>query len=256
MVKRRSDTMRGQAMQAVAGATTMAELASSLGYPVEESSIVAELKAGSEPAYSWLVAHYHQPVYSLIYRIVNDAADASDTTQEVFLKVFRGIKHFNGRSSLKTWIYRIAVHEASNRKRWWFRHKSREVAIERQATRGEHEMPLVSEDSLEDSSPSPFEQFATLEIRERVELELSRVPEPYRTTVILRDIEELSYEEIGEVMQVSLGTVKSRLMRGRQALKKQLENCLEEIGMAQHSRKPERQPAATPQAVEVMHAVR
>lgn len=213
-------------MKAVAGATTLAELASALGYPVEEASIVAELKAGSEPAYAWLIAHYHQPVYSLVYRVVNDAADAADTTQEVFLKVFRGIKRFNGQSSLKTWIYRIAVHEACNRKRWWFRHKSREVALEAPINEQNERGTYSGEESLEDGSPSPFEQLATLEMRERVEQELSKIAEPFRTTVILRDIEELSYEEIAEVMQVSLGTVKSRLTRGREALRQRLAKCL------------------------------
>src|SRR5438874_7466649 len=96
----------------------------------EETSIVAELKSGSEDAYAWLIAHYHQPVYSLVYRILNDPADAADTTQEVFLKVFRGMKGFNGSSSLRTWIYRIAIHEASNQKRWWFRHKRKETSME------------------------------------------------------------------------------------------------------------------------------
>ena len=90
----------------------------------EEAAIVSELKAGSEEAYAWLIGEFHQPIYSLIYRIVGDPADAADTAQEVFLKVFRGMKHFNGQSSLKTWIYRIAVHEASNRRRWWFRLQS------------------------------------------------------------------------------------------------------------------------------------
>ena len=99
----------------------MGELASAIGVRTEEASVVAELKAGSEEAFSWLITHYNQPVYSLVYRIVDDPADAADTTQEVFIKVFRGIKRFDGRSSLKTWIYRIAVHEASNRRRWWFR---------------------------------------------------------------------------------------------------------------------------------------
>ena len=235
-------------MKAVAGATTLAELASALGYPVEEASIVAELKAGSEPAYAWLIQHYHQPVYSLVYRMVNDAADAADTTQEVFLKVFRGIKRFNEQSSLKTWIYRIAVHEACNRKRWWFRHKSREVSLEAPVNEQSEHGPYGGEDSLEDDSPSPFEQLATLEVRERVEQELSRIAEPFRTTVILRDIEELSYEEIAEVMQVSLGTVKSRLTRGRQALKERLANCMEEFRMTdcergekQHSLGPQQQ---------------
>lgn len=236
-------------MKAVVGATTLAELASALGYPVEESSIVAELKAGSEPAYAWLIQHYHQPVYSLVYRIVNDAADASDTTQEVFLKVFRGMKRFNGRSSLKTWIYRIAVHEACNRKRWWFRHKSREVTLEPAVNENSELAPLAIRDSLEDGAPSPFEQVATLEVQERVERELSKLDEPYRTTVILRDIEDLSYEEIAEVMETSLGTVKSRLTRGREALRKRLEACAEELGMHEANKKPAAR--VTPHAIEV-----
>ena len=108
----------------------MGNLAGAMGIRAQESAIVAELKAGSEDAYAWLIGEFHQPIYSLVYRIVSDPADAADTTQEVFLKVFRGMKHFHGESSLKTWIYRIAVHEASNRRRWWFRHKAKESSIE------------------------------------------------------------------------------------------------------------------------------
>src|SRR6059058_2836070 len=115
----------------MAGATTLGDLASAIGVrSQEESAIVAELKAGSEEAYAWLIGEFQQPVYGLVYRIVNDPADAADTTQDVFLKVFRGMKRFDGRSSLKTWIYRIAIHEASNRKRWWCRHKAREQTLE------------------------------------------------------------------------------------------------------------------------------
>src|ERR1035438_4216279 len=99
----------GRAMTCVAGATSLGDLTSALGIRGEEASIVTELKAGSEEAYAWLIGEFHQPIYSLIYRMVTDPADAADTTQEVFLKVFRGIAHFHGESSLKTWIYRIAV---------------------------------------------------------------------------------------------------------------------------------------------------
>src|SRR3954469_2721734 len=118
------------AVRSMAGVTTLANLASAITARAGEASIVAELKAGSENAYEWLIAHYHQPVYSLVYRILNDPADAADTTQEVFLKVFRGIKNFSGDASLKTWIYRIAIHEASNQRRWWFRHKRKECSME------------------------------------------------------------------------------------------------------------------------------
>src|ERR1051326_4324272 len=117
-------------MRKVAGGTTLGKKPSANGGRGEGDSIFAELKAGSEEAYNWLVTHYHQPIYSLVYRILTDPADAADTTQEVFLKVFRGMKRFNGECSLKTWLYRIAIHEASNQRRWWFRHKSKEMSME------------------------------------------------------------------------------------------------------------------------------
>jgi len=215
-------------MTTMAGAATLGDLAGAIGVRAEEAAVVAELKAGSEEAYSWLIAQYHQPIYSLVYRILNDPADAADTTQEVFLKVFRGMKRFNGESSLKTWIYRIAVHEASNQRRWWFRHKSRETSMEPDDS-SEPNGPALK-DTLVDEGASPLQQFMNAELRARVEAELRQVPEPYRTTVILRDIEELAYEEIAEVMGTSLGTVKSRLMRGRDALKKRLEALIRQTG--------------------------
>lgn len=212
----------------MAGAATLGNVASAMVVRVEEASIVAELKAGSEEAYNWLIAHYHQPIFSLVYRIVNDPADAADTTQEVFLKVFRGMKRFNGESSLKTWLYRIAIHEASNQRRWWFRHKSKESSMMAQEDENGNSYGLC--DTLVDQGESPFELLAHEEVRARVEEELRQVAEPYRTVVLLRDIEGLSYEEIAEVLQVSLGTVKSRLIRGREALKKRLEPFVRQLG--------------------------
>lgn len=217
-------------MRAMAGAITLGELASALGIRAEESAIVAELKAGSEEAYAWLIGEFHQPIYSLVYRMASDPADAADTTQEVFLKVFRGMKHFHGESSLKTWIYRIAIHEASNRRRWWFRHKSKETSIEPAPLEGEAETSIGLKDLLVDDGDSPFDCAAHEEVRARVEEELRQVAEPYRTTVILRDLEEMSYDEIAEITEVSLGTVKSRLTRGREALKQRLVPFIREAG--------------------------
>ncbi|HLJ88674.1 MAG TPA: sigma-70 family RNA polymerase sigma factor [Candidatus Angelobacter sp.] len=215
-------------MRKMAGAATLGNIATAIAGRVEEASIVAELKAGSEEAYNWLIAHYHQPVYSLVYRILNNPLDAADTTQEVFLKVFRGIRRFNGESSLKTWLYRIAIHEASNQRRWWFRHKSKETSMEGQEDEQGASFSIAA--TLIDPGESPFEMLAHEEIRSRVESELRQVPEPFRTTLLLRDIEGLSYEEIADVLQVSLGTVKSRLIRGRDALKKRLEGFVEQLG--------------------------
>jgi RNA polymerase sigma-70 factor (ECF subfamily) len=214
----------------MAGAATVGDVASAIGARDLESAIVAELKAGSEEAYAWLIGEFHQPIYSLVYRILTDPADAADTTQEVFLKVFRGMKHFNGQSSLKTWIYRIAVHEASNRRRWWFRHKARETSMEPLENTAAQSSGLAIEESLVDEGESPFESAAHEEVRARVEEELRKVPEPYRSTVILRDLEEMSYEEIAEVLDISLGTVKSRLTRGREALRRRLTEYVREVG--------------------------
>jgi RNA polymerase sigma-70 factor, ECF subfamily len=217
-------------MSVMAGAATVGDLAGAIGIRAQEAAIVAELKAGSEEAYAWLIGEFHQPIYSLVYRMAIDPADAADTTQEVFLKVFRGIKHFHGESSLKTWIYRIALHEASNRRRWWFRHKSREVSMEPLGRDAESGVASAIKDSLADGSDSPFDRVAHEEVRARVEEELRQVSEPYRTTLILRDLEEMSYEEIAEVTQVSLGTVKSRLTRGREALRQRLTAYVQEVG--------------------------
>ena len=209
----------------------MGDFASAIGIRTEESSVIAELKAGSEAAYAWLVGEFHQPVYSLVYRILTDPADAADTTQEVFLKVFRGMKHFHGESSLKTWIYRIAIHEASNRRRWWFRHKSKETAMELQESNAnEHTAFSAPEAAIVDKHKSPFDNAADDELRVRIEQELRKVQEPYRTALVLRDIEELSYEDIAEITQVSLGTVKSRITRGRVALRKLLSAYVREVG--------------------------
>src|SRR4030088_653324 len=151
----------------MAGAITLGDLAGAIGARTAESTVIAELKAGSEEAYSWLIGEFHQPIYGLIYRIVNDPADAADTTQEVFLKVFRGMKHFHGQSSLKTWIYRIALHEAANRRRWWFRHKARETAIEPADTDGFAGNDEALASSASYNSPIPSHRLAHREVRHR-----------------------------------------------------------------------------------------
>jgi len=208
----------------------VADLASAIGARAQEAAIVAELKAGSEEAYAWLIGEFQRPIYGLIYRMVSDPADAADTTQEVFLKVFRGMKHFHGESTLKTWIYRIALHEAANRKRWWFRHKAQETPIEPSPAEGTSGQDQGMQLALTDRGESPFDSVAHREVQHRVDQELRKLAEPYRTTLILRDLEDMSYEEIAEVLQISLGTVKSRLTRGRQALKERLAPYVREVG--------------------------
>ena len=198
---------------------TMCNYASTLAFQSEEAALIAELQAGSEEAFAWLIARYHQPIFSLLARAVQDRTEAADLTQEVFVKVFRGVGSFHGESSLRTWIYRIALREASNQRRWWTRHRQAEIPIEQEMVESGSGQPVLLKEMLVDPAESPYELAAHEENRARVEAALSQVPEPFRSTLILRDIEGFIYEDVAEMQGVNLGTVKSRLVRGRAALK-------------------------------------
>ena len=198
---------------------TMGNLAGALALQPDEAALVAELRTGSEEAFAWLIAHYHQPIYSLLARTVRNQADAADLTQEVFVKVFRGIRGFHGESSLRTWIYRIALREASNQRRWWMRHQQQEIAIEQEIADVDGGRPVQLKDMLVDPSESPYDAALHEENRAHVERALRQVPEPFRISLVLRDIEGFSYEEVAAMQGVNLGTVKSRLVRGRAFLK-------------------------------------
>src|SRR5258707_12974844 len=196
--------------------------ASALSWGVDETRLVTELQAGSETAFDWLVTHYHAPVYNLILSMLGDVADAADGTQEVFLKAFRGIRSFRQGSSLKTWLYRIAIREAVNHRRWFKRHLQKNVSIDAEPEEGQARV------EIEDLCATPFEQLAALEIQVAVHGALQQIPEAFRSAVILRDLEGLSYEEVAEVLECNVGTVKSRILRGRRALKEILEPLLAE----------------------------
>lgn len=198
----------------------MSDWASALSWGRDESELVNELQAGSESAFDWLVTHYHAPVYNLILSMLGDPSDAADGTQEVFLKAFRGIRSFRQGSSLKTWLYRIGIREALNHRRWFKRHVQKNVSIDAEVEEGQ--API----EVEDLGATPFEQLATREIQVVVQGALHQVPAVFRTAIILRDLEGLSYEEVAEVLEVSVGTVKSRILRGRRALKEILEPLL------------------------------
>jgi len=187
-----------------------------------EAALVAELKAGSEEAFAYLLAVYQNPVHNLVSRIVDASEDAPDVLQNVFMKVFRGIKQFNGESSLRSWIYRIAIHEASNHRRSWLRRKIQE-------TFSLNDDGVSTDAALARWSEHPETPYEVAERSERhiiLERALASLAQPYRTVVVLREIEDLTYEEIAQILDVSQGTVKSRLMRGRELLKRKLQGCL------------------------------
>ena len=198
----------------------MSDLAQSLPWGRDEAELVTELQAGSDAAIDWLVTYYHAGVFNLVYGILADPAEAADVTQEVFLRAFRGIRGFRRGSSLKTWLYRISVRQALNHRRWFWRHHRQQISIDAEV---EGKNPA---NELKDREATPLEQFEAHETQATVRRGLAQVPPLFRSAVILRDLEGLSYEEVAEVLEVSVGTVKSRILRGRRLLKEALDPLL------------------------------
>ena len=147
--------------------------------------------------------------------MLGDTAEASDVVQEIFIKVFRNIGSFKGEAALKTWIFRIALSEILNRLRWWkSRHRSSTVSLDDSPNGQEHYVP--------DSGPSPEEILESKERDMAIQEALVKLSSEHRSIIVLRDIEGFSYTEIADILGISMGTVKSRLARGREDLKKSL----------------------------------
>ncbi|HKV42862.1 MAG TPA: sigma-70 family RNA polymerase sigma factor [Blastocatellia bacterium] len=188
-----------------------------------EARLIVRLKADDMAAFEELVAHFELPVYCLCYRLLGDAEEARDAAQETFMKVYRGLKHFRGDSGLKTWIYRIAINQTMNQQRWWRRrHKDETVSLE--LSRADSEITLGS--SLPSSDATPEQQAMSSEREERVMRALGEIKKEYRAALVLREVEELSYEEIAEALAISIGTVKSRIARGREDLRRRVRNLI------------------------------
>ena len=186
-----------------------------------EAQFLDRLRAGDAAAFDFLVSERSPDIYALLYRLTEDPEEARDLTQETFLQAFRAIAHFRGDADLRTWLYRIAVNQARNRWRWW-RRRRRNVTVSLDATDEEHERPLAAQ--LRDERSVSPEEAALARERERLLTQalrsLSRV---YREVVVLRDIEGMSYEGVAATLEISVGTVKSRLSRGRNELRRRLE---------------------------------
>ena len=183
--------------------------------------LVESLRDGSERAYEELLLRFQQPVYALALRLLDDPSEACDVVQEVFLKVFRNVGSFRGQSTLKTWIYRITVNEAHNARRWFFRHRRAEVELDKNPDESRSWKEIIP-----DRSRSPFDEAFDSEQHIMIEAALKRINPIFREAVALRDISDLAYEEIAEILGVSLGTVKSRILRGREALREELVGSL------------------------------
>ena len=188
-----------------------------------ETRLISRLRARELAAFEELVAQFERPVYALCFRLLGDAEEARDAAQETFLKVYRGLGSFRGEAGLKTWIYRIAINQAMNQQRWW-RRRHREETISLDIARGPSDMTIGN--LLPGRDASPEAQAISSERERSIMRALGEIKQEYRIALILREIEELSYEEIAEAIGISIGTVKSRIARGREELRRRVKELL------------------------------
>lgn len=180
-----------------------------------EATLVQRCAAGDEAACTELVAEHQRMVVQLAINLLGDRDEALDLSQEVFLSVFRTIHRFRGQSSLRTWIYRIAVNQARNRHRFWRRrHRADQVSLDAHVA--------AHGDLVSGAEADPARVLAQKELAEQLEHALDHLPFDQRTAIVLREIDGLSYDEIAYSLGVAVGTVKSRLTRARQALRLEL----------------------------------
>lgn len=196
----------------------MGDLTTSLGGEMDlqqAESLVVRLKENDEQAFAEAFELYKDMVYNLACKLLTDKSDALDITQEVFLVLFRKIHRFRGECSLKTWLYRITLNQAANRNRWWRRrrrHRTRPLSL---GLRDEHDNGFEPAGK----NPSPQRLILSRETKEALERGLEKLPFEQRSAVILRDVQHLSYQEISQVTGAQVGTVKSRIARGRERLR-------------------------------------
>lgn len=191
---------------------------------ISETQFIEKLKRGDAAAFDRLVAERSGEIYGLLFRLTENAEEARDLTQETFLRAFQNIERFRGDADLRTWIYRIAINQARNRWRWW-RRRRRDTTVSLDSPDGHTGQPLST--TLRAVNTADPEQLTLARERERkLRSALQGLSRSYRETVILRDIEGFSYEEIAETLETSIGTVKSRLSRGREELRRKLEGSL------------------------------
>ena len=207
------------------GAADVAASAEARFVPSAEEQFLERLRAGDGLAFNRLVEERHGDIYALLYRLTEDPEEARDLTQETFLQAFRHLANFRGDADLRTWLYRIAVNQARNRWRWWKRRRrDRTVSLDAPVAEGS-DAPL-SAGLAGDEGLDPERQALAREREAALHAALKSLSRPYREVIVLRDIEGLSYEEVAGTLDLNVGTVKSRLNRGRTELRRRLEGSL------------------------------
>ena len=181
----------------------------------EERALVERARSGDQDAFALLVRMHQRQIYTLALRMLHDAEEASEATQEVFLAAWQGLRGFRGDARFATWLYRIAYNHCLK----IAEQRRRDVAAHAELT-----AQSAREQSPAQALSASHARDAEQQMRERVRDEIENLPAKYRAVLVLRHLQELSYEEMADVMRVPIGTVKTQLFRARALLKERLED--------------------------------
>lgn len=179
---------------------------------VADCDLVTQAAAGREDGFEELVRRYQRPIAAYVYRMVGDYEAALDLTQEVFIKVYNSLRRYRSEFKFSTWIYKIAHNSAVDHLR---RRGGREQSLLREFDGEQYDLPIESR------RPSPEQESERAERREEIEQVVRELPAAYRELVVLRHSHDLSYDEIAEVTGLPLGTVKNRLFRAREVMRRE-----------------------------------
>ena len=184
-----------------------------------DQALVERVQKGDKAAFELLVSKYHRKIIRLISRLVRDPAEVEDVAQDAFIKAYRALPQFRGESAFYTWLYRIAVNTAKN----YLATQGRRAPTSTEADAAE---TFSDADQLRDIN-TPESMLMSKQIAETVNAAMAVLPEELRQAITLREIEGLSYEEIAEMMDCPIGTVRSRIFRAREAIAAKLRPLLD-----------------------------
>ena len=187
---------------------------------ISDQDLVGRARAGDDSAFDALVVRHQQRAFNVAYQLLRHHEDATEVAQDAFVRIYRNLESFRGECEFTTWLHQVVVNLARNKHRWWKRRgKDRTVSLDH---------PIETEAGAVARQPvaiddAPDTQAVKAEFVELLGRRMSELPQKFREVLVLRNVEDLSYEEIAAVLQCSVGTVKSRLARARDQLRKAME---------------------------------
>ena len=187
----------------------------------DDRMLVARAQKGDEDAFAELVRKYSGRAYQIAYGVLGNRQDAEEIAEDTFIKIYHALPDFRGDAAFTTWMYRIALNLARNKYQWnKARAAGRHVSIDAPLEGSEEDDDRRLE--IPDATPPPDQMAAYNELDKELNAQLEQLPEVYREALVMRNIQEMSYEQIAELLKCKMGTVKSRIARARDELKKRL----------------------------------